>query len=716
MPSLCRAALAVGVLAIVVSGLGSALASSTGPARAQSRVASAPDLGSNVSVEIDPASWWMESGANVTLAASWVEAPAGCSLAPSWFRWTIAPGGSEGTVVGTNGSRTVFFASNAGTGTTTLVVDAAASLDCRGNETATFSRGTSVITVAGPLSMSDVAAAKDPVAPGSPTGLEGTLVGGDPPYHLRAEWGDGSVSYANVSTPGPFSMRHTYLGEGAFEPLVLATDAAGHLDQGDLDGPLYVSGTFSAAIAPSTFVADVGTPVLFGIRTLDAPSAFSSLFACGDAVPANVGASVGLDYGCAFDSAGVAPISFEAVGASPPFPVVNARLDEQVVPPPSIGFPAPPPLGEVNGTLYAPLQLSDGVAPFTLHWSLVGTGAVGTATVPSDGTAYLLLRPDLAGAFLLSVVGSDALDVATPPIAEVIDVTPALAVWATAGSETVGNEVAVNLNAGAFEGTPPFDWTVVPGAPATNGSTETGFLAGPGSFAWNATYRAEGSLNVAVEVVDSAGGSAEVNLDVLLVPSLSVSAEVDAVGPGFVSLRVSILGGQAPFSYRWNDSAGESWNGSVPVPGTSVLREATQGSGRCSFDLRVVDALGASVTEEFGENLTAPEYRLAPDPGAVEALLGTTLVAMVAAALFLFRRRRRAVSPAPPDPVAVLRETIEPSDGVDRGLVELLAEERGLSLEVVRATLERLKAEGTVRAGRGSDGEEVLAWVDPPSR
>lgn len=716
MPSLCRAAPAAGVLAILVLGMGASPHPSVVLATAPARAATVPELISNVSVAIDPASWWMPNGSNVTLAATWVGTPAGCSLAPSWFRWAIAPGGSEGALATTNGSTAMFIASDAGTGTTTVVVHTAALLDCHGNVTAAFSRGSAVITVAAPLSLSNISVSNDPVAPGSATGLGGTLVGGDPPYHLRVDWGDGSASYANVSLPGPFSMAHTYSGEGTFEPILLATDAAGHIDQGSPEGPLYVSATFSAAIAPSTFIADIGVPVLFDIRTIDTPKAFSSLFACGDATPADLGETLGLAYGCAFTSEGLDPVSFEAVGADPPFPVVNAGFDETVVPPPSVDFPAAAPAGEVNGTLYAPVLLSGGVAPFTLDWSLVGTGRAGCAAVSSDGTAYLLLRPSLAGAFLLSVVASDALDVATPPIEEVIDVAPALAVWATAASEAAGNEVAVNLSSGAFEGTPPFDWTVVPGAPASNSTAEAGVLDDPGAFVWNATYREEGTLDVAVEVVDAAGASTVLNLTVILVPSLSVSADVDPVGPGLVTLRLSVSGGLAPFIYQWSDSSGESWNGSAPVTGTFVLREATEESGRCTFTVHVVDALGVSATASISRNVTAPESGFAGDPGAAEVLLGTALSALAVAALFLFRRRRRAVNPSPPDPVAILRETIEPSDGVDRGLVELLAEERGLSLEVVRATLERLKANGTVRAGRGSDGEEVLAWVESPPR
>lgn len=82
--------------------------------------------------------------------------------------------------------------------------------------------------------------------------------------------------------------------------------------------------------------------------------------------------------------------------------------------------------------------------------------------------------------------------------------------------------------------------------------------------------------------------------------------------------------------------------------------------------------------------------------------------------LWLYRRRRRSAepSPPPPDPVAVIREIVEPAEGAERSTVELLAEEQGLPLATVRSTIDRLVSDGTLRSETGSDGEEVLAWSE----
>ena len=711
----CRTAAAFAATAVLLAAVLGPAGSETRGDRGREAPAAAPGPGANLSVAVDPASWWMESGANATFAATWVGTPAGCSLDPIWFRWAVAPDGSDGTLEVTNGSETTFRATDEGSGTTTIVVHGAASLRCHSNVTAAFGGASTVVTVSAPVALRELAVAPDPVAPNGSTDLAGSVVGGDPPYLLRVAWGDGNVSYANVSGPGPFSVPHTYGVAGTFAPVLLATDRAGRLAEASPEEPVYVSAGFAAAIVPSSPIAEVGVPVTFGVATIAPPRNFSSLFLCEDAVPAGSDGP-GLVYGCAFEAVGVAPVTFEAVASSSPFAITTATLDEGVVPPPSLAFPTEPPPGEVGLTVYAPVDLTGGVPPFTLSWSLVGTGAGGVQTASSDGLDYLPLNGTEAGTLVLSVLVVDSLGVASTAAAEQVAFCPSLQMAATAAATVVNGTVALNVSGSAFEGAPPFDWTVVPRTPAANGSVEAGTLPAPGAFAWNATYLAEGALAIVVAVVDAEGASAVRNLSVALAPALAVSAEVDPTGPGLVTLTMTVSGGLGPFAYAWNDSAGDAWNGTTAHAGTTVLREATRGSGPCSFDVRVVDALGAIASSQRLVTLPPADALATVSSNATSIAAIVAILVAAAAAVVVLRRRRSPALPSPPDPVAVLREAIEPSDGVDRGLVELLAEERGVPLEVVRATLDRLKADGTVRSGRGNDGEEVLAWSPSADR
>lgn len=65
-----------------------------------------------------------------------------------------------------------------------------------------------------------------------------------------------------------------------------------------------------------------------------------------------------------------------------------------------------------------------------------------------------------------------------------------------------------------------------------------------------------------------------------------------------------------------------------------------------------------------------------------------------------------------PDAVEVLRRIIEPCDGAERAMVELLAEEEGVPWNRVRRTIDRLCVAGRIRSDRGDDGIVRLTWID----
>ena len=673
------------------------------------RVGPSADPGPSPTVAVDPSTWWMESGSNTTLVATWVGDPAGCALQPIWFRWSVAAGGSEGALGGTNGSSTTFLAADQGSGTTSVEVQAAASLRCDGNASAAFSAGFSVITVAAPLSLSALAIDPDPVAPGEPTDLVGVVTGGEAPYQLQVQWGDGNASESIVDAPGPFAIPHVFGLNGSFAPAVVATDAVGEASAATAPEPAYVNDGFAVAIRTATPVGEVGVPVVFQVQVKSAPGNFTPLFACPDALPAGVGNATGLVYGCAFTVAGSDPVTFEAFGARAPFAATSATLNETVVPPPALAFPGPPAPAEVGVGFYEPFQLSGGVPPFSVSWALVGAGASGDLTVGADGVDYLPLEAPRAGTFVLALEVTDALGALSAEAAEDVAVAPRLLATAVAAASVAGVAVGVNVSASVAEGAPPFDWAVVPALPVLNATAAAGLLPVAGDLAWNASLRAEGTLPVTVAVVDGDGATAVVNLTVVLLPRLNVTAQAASAGPGDVTLSFTVSGGLPPYVYSWNDTQGMDWNGSSAAAGPVTVRVATSETGPTAFSLRVVDGLGVVVSAQAGAVLPTPPP-LTTDGAPPFIALTLVLLGLGGAGVLFLRRRRRTPEPPAPDPVTVLREAIEPSDGVDRGTVELLAEEAGLAPDLIRSTLDRLIAEGTVRSGRGGDGEEVLAW------
>jgi hypothetical protein len=95
-------------------------------------------------------------------------------------------------------------------------------------------------------------------------------------------------------------------------------------------------------------------------------------------------------------------------------------------------------------------------------------------------------------------------------------------------------------------------------------------------------------------------------------------------------------------------------------------------------------------------------------------VVGAVLAAVLAAFLVArVLRRTRSPDPPPPDPVEVLEGLIRPADGADRLTIEMLAEEEGVPLEMVRTTIDRLIREGRIRSESEPGGGEVLAWEAP---
>ncbi len=671
----------------------------------------------NATLAVSPASWWLETGTTVALEAAWVNVTPGCALSPEWIRWTVASGGAEGTLEGANGSSTVFAADDQGSGTTTVVARGAAALRCGGNTSALEGVGAANLTVAAPVQLGALVTEPNPATPGAVVNVSATVGGGTPPYRVLVSWGDGTSSWTAVGVPGSFSAGHAFGAAGSYRPRLLAVDATGWTADAAVPEPENVSGTFAVAIAASTVVAEVGVPVRFSVAAVHTPRSFSTLFACTDAQAAGSPNGTGLEYGCAFDAPGVFPVSFRGVGGAPPFPLASATLEETVVPSPVLTLLAPSQPGEVGASLYAPLGVSGGVPPFTVFWSLVGTPFAGSAPVLRDGTAYVPLAAATAGTFVWSAFVQDAFGQVSPAVAEPLRFSPRLTVTSAAVASVEAESIHVNLSAGVLGGVAPYAWAVVPSSAAANGTPLAGLLPAPGPFDWNATYRTEATLRLVVDVVDGAGDAASVARLLPTAPALVASASVSVGAGGELTLSAAIVGGVPPYSVRWNDSAGDAWSGTAATAGVLVVHGSSRGVGVCIFELVVTDSFGRSSTARTLARLPGADPVLGgSSSGPLLAGVLLTITVVAGGAWAYWRRRRNAVaSPAPPvDVEAVLREVIGPADGIDRGLVEMLAEERGVSAEQLAEALARLCRDGTVRAERGLNGEEVLAWSEPP--
>jgi hypothetical protein len=690
--------------------LGASPVGEPGPALGTRPLFGAANL-TSLAVTIAPASWWMVGGTTAPLSASWTGVPPGCAVAPRWFHWSVSPGVADGVLSVDDGSRTNFTATENASGTTEVVVRAAAAVACAGAETAAFRLAEANLTVDAPPTVDNLSVEPDPAVPGGPVHLNGTIVGGEPPYTIAIVWANGTVSHEIEATAGNFGVTRV-LGPGTFVPEAFVVDRAGLVANATVPEPLTVAAGFAVALEPSSWETEVGVRVDFELRTANPPSEYTVSETCESVAPGSRPASSGTSVlSCRFGEAGPALVTVVAVDAGFPFTVATSTLSEPVAPSLSVRLPASPVGGEVGVTSYLPVVVAGGVPPFEIRWSLVGGEPPEVTRVACDGSVLLPVTPTTAGADVLSVLASDSLGVisenSTQPLNATSPLEVAVALATGAGSQAVG----VNVSGSVLSGAAPFDWVVAPARSSPNSSALAGALTSPGSFAWNGTYRVEGVLPIVVGVVDALGSVWWATSVAPLVPTLAVDAAFDPRPSAGVTVTGTIEGGVAPYELWLNGSTGELWNGSLPSAGAFQINATTGDRGAAPLSLTVVDGWGNRASAVGAVNLSSPPASsgaasVAPAAGIVVGLVGAGV------AIAFWRRRRPAADPSgdEPDPVPTLRAIIEPADGADRATVELLAEEEGIPIDRVRTTLDRLVSDGTIRSERGLDGEEVLAW------
>ena len=689
-----------------------------------------------VGVSIDPPSFWMRTGENVTLQAVWSTDSALCPVSALWFLWTVVEGNATGFLNTTSGPSVVFVADSLVSGTVIVNVRSAATLDCEANETVAEQTNESEISIVTPLALSDVEAEPELLPAGGVATLAGNLTGGAPPYIVNVVWGDGTNTTFNQLAPGGFSVNHTFPA-GEFVPYVLVSDSESDVENRSVEESLSVGSGFRVAVLPSRFVAEVGIPIEFAGVAIDAPPDSVVLYQCtgalSDSARSPSSDSNVTQFSCTFRSAGTQEILFGVYPTYPGGPSASVVLYETVVAQPNLGVTPVSPIGEVGRDALIEVTLSGGDLPISLAWNLTGNRSAGAEVVDSDGSGMLAMPLAAAGDYALGIRATDGFGVVGTNSSVTLQIDSALDVDALGGRSPDPVGVLIQIAGEIFSGCPPFTWWAIPRFPADNASALNGSIETVGSFAWSGLYAREGTVTIAVVIVDSCGASWETNLAEGLVPPLLAVFTAEP-GPASVNQTVdfslSVSGGWPPYRCFVNGSDNESWNRTIRSSGTYGFEWDVEGNRSLTLAVTLLDDMGGSVDSELTVVLPAvdsgtelpppPETEGAPSGSeaasaaetgallasfAVPVVVGTTLA-------ILWRRhsRKGKERPTGPDPMAVLKQIIEPADGAERFTVELLAEEAGIPLPVVRSTIDRLVAQGTVRSESGADGEEVLSW------
>lgn len=715
----------IAVVVVLLVGGGAAGLSLTHDPRRTGAASFGPSRVFSLALSVDPSSWWMLAGNSTSLWATWTGVPAGCVGTPLWYRWMVLQGPGDGTLTPSNGSSTNFTASAEKTGAAELEVRSGLLVSCGSDRATSIRNATANVSIVAPLALGNLTISPNPLLAGAVANLMVRVVNGEPPYRVRVDWGDGNVSFYNVTAPGSVSFPHTF-ANGSFVPAVFVSDSAGLVATATLDEPISVSAGLAVAVDTPAPVAEVGVPVNFSGVILHAPSEFGFVTACGDGYPSDARAApedvVETNFTCTFAAPGVAEVDFEVIPVDYVDGPTSAQLNESVAPPLELGLEPPTEPTETGMPVVVLARVAGGVAPFQVTWRVVGNASAQEETYYADGTIALPVWPATPGTYTVSVRVTDAVGVLVENGSTGFPVEPSLQVLATAGSSLTMEGAEVAVGGGVTGGVPPFDYWVVPSILPTNEGVGNGSLSSVGSLTWNGTFLAEGMASVSVLVVDRDGAEWSETFGVLLVPALNVSAQLNgsATNAGrSLTLNLSVQGGLPPFETNLTSSTGEAWNRTAEEDGSFSWSFPTGDTGPILVAISVHDRLGEtwnkSVSVLLPSSPSGPSVNAGGSPlMAWVGPVGLLGVLGLGTGLLLSRRRRSAkpLAPALPDPVAVLRRIIEPAEGAERSTVELLAEEAGVPPELARTTIDRLVAEGTLRIESDEEGEEVLAWVD----
>ncbi|MCI4367638.1 MAG: hypothetical protein L3K08_07795, partial [Thermoplasmata archaeon] len=406
--------------------------------------------------------------------------------------------------------------------------------------------------------------------------------------------------------------------------------------------------------------------------------------------------------------------------------VVTALGTIHVVASPFLELSGPVGLGDVGLPFLFHANVTGGVGPFALRWSLVNGSSNGSSTVPADGTYTGAVVPEGPGPMWVvgSVVDSwNRSFAATSPLGRATappSLIPASVPYAEVGYRTP-------ISVGVADGTPPFVWSAAAVAGVSSESPADGTLASDGAIDLAVTFDHGGNYSLPLRLEDGSGAVVETNVTVAVAGGLNLSvvlASSTAVAGQPVGIVATISGGLPPYSYRIALSDNEQSAGNVSLPGP-VRWDATPASaGYLTLRASVTDGTGraANVTVTLYVATAAAGNLLGPAAtGGSDALAFAGLGVGAGAALvgaFVVRRWWRWPKRAPPaDPAeragrTVIRELLaEADEGIDRATLDLLAEERHLTPNDVAGALASWQRAGRVRVEEAEDGREVVRWV-----
>ncbi len=687
----------------------------------------------------DPAIWLMESGTTASFSADWLGTPADCVPTGVWYFWNVNQSFVGGLLNTSTGPSTQFTADSALTGITELTVQSAIQLDCT-NQSVSFRESTSVrITIVAPLVLTPPEANPVIALPGERVELVDSFSGGQPPYHILISFGDGSEKSLSLESPGTFSVSHSY-GQGTFLPEATVTDSGGANASLALSEPLQVTIGPAAAIRDSSPAAELDRPLTLSSQLIGINGSVEYQWTVGSRL---FGTTPNVTFADPYEDNFT--VTLQVLYINPPLDLlaleVVTTLMISVTPPPNVSWTVFAGQSEATASVPVSVEVQGGVAPYQLRWQLPPTDLGGALRLPAPGSYYLLVPPSTPGNFLLTstLVDSNGAEVRTSQAFPAIE--PALNLTVTAHRTNGSAGVLQNLQLTISGGVAPFCWVIVLSTPPTSASPLVGQIDSDGSIDWTGLFQTIGDVSLSIFLLDASFKAVSTNSTFPavspLVGSFSAVVQNTSTSP-VLNASVALIGGFPPFHVTLTVEDTPWIAATVPSDGSYFWTGEANQSGTLRIEFQVEDSVQETlwanrsvivVLNSTREPEPPPPNGLPPPtaspaysgliaPGTVAFLVLAGLLAFVGSLVVIFRSRRRPTpsAPEPIDATEVIHRLVIAADGVERGSLELLAEDEGLSIARGRATIDRLVKDGSLRSELGVNGEELLTWVgSPPS-
>ncbi len=542
----------------------------------------------SLNVYISPAQALVYSGGSETFTAG--ISPANLFLSGTSYSWSLSS--SDAGTLQSQGRVVVFTASPTTSQETVTLQLTVQALDTGLGNFPVSGSATDAIQIIPTLQTGPLFTTPNPASPGSQITLSIQVQGGEPPFQLSYDCGDGIVVSSNLAALGTATIQHVY-STGTYTPSVTVTDQSGRSVTESSESTLVVTTSLAVAIqAPGG--SDVGHSLSVSATVAGGEPPYTFQWSNSEG-----GGSTGSgQWSFVPETAGSLGVSVSVTDALGDTTSANtATID--IAPSPSLSLYSSLPTADLGTPLPIVASISGGIGPYTLSWTDVAEEASFQTMVSDSGSLPIPYSFQQTGTVVLSATLSDSTGASTH-ITETVGAVvapPKVSLTVDPATPTVG--VAFEVYGTVNGGTAPYSYTYAFAGSVTSLAPLQGTLGAPGIVDWSGVLPATGPVSVELIVKDASGGVSTAITPISgvgpLLAHLLITVPHGQIGE-LLPAQIEILGGTPPYSFTLTGTDGEAQSGLLNGPGWQGLDLQPTVPGNVTYTLSVTDQEGHSIS------------------------------------------------------------------------------------------------------------------------